>query len=240
MNKTDELRREKARNLRFKKPMCNSINWYTIHEDLQEIQDTCNDIRWMNEEEELLIDLLGEDEAFEYRMAFTDLDAEAYNFYEELCEVRQYDFMSTDSDDEEQASLFDLFFPACRIKDSMSGYDPYESDYIRLNTYEYEFAQNEARKKLKQLTKDQLFDLSGLALTIARNYMSLMYRYDCLKSSIDILKGQNEGMLQMVKHIEELYTDWNRDSDSGKWLHTKAEDELDKALAELPERVWIE
>ena len=99
MNKTDELRREKARNLRFKKPMCDSINWYTIHEDLQEIQDTCNDIRWMNEEEELLIDLLGEDEAFEYRMAFTDLDAEAYNFYEELCEVRQYDFMSTDSDD---------------------------------------------------------------------------------------------------------------------------------------------
>ena len=90
------------------------------------------------------------------------------------------------------------------------------------------------------MTKDQLFDLSGLALTIARNYMSLMYRYDCLKSSIDILKGQNEGMLQMVKHIEELYMEWNRDSDSGKWLHTKAEDELDKALAELPERLWIE
>jgi len=236
----EEARREKARHMRYKRPMCDSINWYQILEDILEILDVCSDVQWMSSEEKMLINLLGdEDEAFEYRLAFSDLHAQAYLFYEELQDVQRYDFMSLDSDDE-HATWFDLFFPACKVNDSMSGYDSFEEDYIRLDTYEAEAAQREARKRLKQLTKDQIIDLSGMALGIARNYMSLMYRYDCIKASIDILKGQNEGYLQMIKHIEDIYAKWNEESEGGKWKYTNVDAAFEKALSELPERLWVE
>ena len=237
----DEITATKAKAMRFKKPMSKELNWYSIREYAWEIQNDCEDIRWMTEDEEQLVDLMDGDEeqAFEFRMAFSDLSNQCEEFIEELQELQRYDFMSTDSDDEDEATLFDLFFPAIGA-DDMYGYDVLEQDYFRLDRYEEEWAEKEARKKLKRLTKDQLFDLAGMALGIARNYMSLSYRYDCLKNSIDILKGKNESYLQIVKAIEEGWKAWEFESDKGKWKDTNAERAFDQMLQNIPERLWIE
>ena len=237
----DEIIATKAKAMRFKKPMSKELNWYSIREYAWQIQNDCADIRWMTEDEEQLVDLMDGDEeqAFEFRMAFSDLSNQCEEFLEELQELQRYDFMSTDSDDEDEATLFDLFFPAIG-SDDMMGYDVLEQDYFRLDRYEEELAEKEARKKLKRLTKDQLFDLAGMALGIARNYMSLSYRYDCLKNSIDILKGKNESYLQIVKAIEEGWKAWEFESDKGKWKDTNAERAFDQMLQNIPERLWIE
>jgi len=237
----DEIIATKAKAMRFKKPMSKELNWYSIREYAWQIQNDCADIRWMTEDEEQLVDLLDGDEeqAFEFRMAFSDLSNQCEEFLEELQELQRYDFMSTDSDDEDEATWFDLFFPAIGSNDMM-GYDVLEQDYFRLDRYEEEWAEKEARKKLKRLTKDQLFDLAGMALGIARNYMSLSYRYDCLKNSIEILKGKNESYLQIVKAIEEGWKAWEFESDKGKWKDTNAERAFDQMLQNIPERLWIE
>ena len=237
----DEITATKAKAMRFKKPMSKELNWYSIREYAWQIQNDCEDIRWMTEDEEQLVDLLDGDEeqAFEFKMAFSDLSNQCQEFIEELQEIQQYDFMSTDSDGEDEATWFDLFFPAIG-SDDMMGYDVLEQDYFRLDRYEEEWAEKEARKKLKRLTKDQLFDLAGMALGIARNYMSLSYRYDCLKNSIDILKGKNESYLQIVKAIEEGWKAWEFESDKGKWKDTNAERAFDQMLQNIPERLWIE
>ena len=237
----DEITATKSKAMRYKKPMSKELNWYSIREYAWQIQNDCADIRWMTEDEEQLVDLMDGDEeqAFEFRMAFSDLSNQCEEFLEELQELQRYDFMSTDSDDEDEATLFDLFFPAIGA-DDMYGYDVLEQDYFRLDRYEEEWAEKEARKKLKRLTKDQLFDLAGMALGIARNYMSLSYRYDCLKNSIDILKGKNESYLQIVKAIEEGWKAWEFESDKGKWKDTNAERAFDQMLQYIPERLWIE
>ena len=237
----DEITATKAKAMRFKKPMSKELNWYSIREYAWQIQNDCADIRWMTEDEEQLVDLMDGDEeqAFEFRMAFSDLSNQCEEFLEELQELQRYDFMSTDSDDEDEATLFDLFFPAIGA-DDMYGYDVLEQDYFRLDRGEETWAEKEARKRLKRLTKDQLFDLAGMALGIARNYMSLSYRYDCLKNSIDILKGKNESYLQIVKAIEEGWKAWEEESDKGKWKDTNAERAFDQMLQNIPERLWIE
>ena len=237
----DEITATKAKAMRYKKPMSKELNWYSIREYAWQIQNDCADIQWMTEDEEQLVDLMDGDEeqAFEFRMAFSDLSNQCEEFLEELQELQRYDFMSTDSDDEDEATLFDLFFPAIGA-DDMYGYDVLEQDYFRLDRYEEKWAEKEARKKLKRLTKDQLFDLAGMALGIARNYMSLSYRYDCLKNSIDILKGKNESYLQIVKAIDEGWKAWEEESDKGKYHYTKAESVFDGMLQNVPERLWIE
>ena len=242
MGRKTELRIEKAKNLRYQKPMAKSINWWQICEDLGDIEEACGDIRWMTEDEEQLIDLMdGDDEqAFEFKMAFSDLAYDCESLREELDEIRRYDFMSGADPDEEGAPLFDLFFPATRIDDEYLGHDSYEQDYFPIDKYAYEAGQTVARKKLTRLTKEQLLDLSGMALEIARSYMSMKYRYSCLKAGFDILRGENEALLRIVKSIDDIWVKWNEESGGGKYKYTKAESEFDKALREVPERLWIE
>lgn len=236
-----EAQAEKARRMRYKKPLCNSLNWNTIVEDVWQIQSDCGDIQWMTEDEEQLIDLLDGDEeqAFEFRIAFSDLCSQCQAFLDELKEVRRYDFISQDNDEENEASLFDLFFPAVGQRD-LYGFDEYEQDYFKLEIYEADYAAQEARKKLKRLTKDQLLDAAGICLRIAEGYRSLSYRYDCLKTSIDILKGKNETYLKTVRYIEALWEVWERESLGGKYEYTSAGDDLDRILRDIPDRIWIE
>ena len=242
-----EKRREKARNLRFKRPACKALNWGGIWNDLTDMQDAIGEVQWMAEDEEVLINALDgdEDEAFEFRIAFSDLQGECARMQEqmeELQRVQEAAFYSPAScDEDEPPVMFDLFFPAIRCDDLM-GYDEYEGDYYDLDVFEAEMGGREARKKVMRLTKEQLMDLAGLCMRIARQYLALRYRYDCLEAAIDILKAQNDGVLKVVRQIEDLYeaaheaTDgFNRDM-----MYKSAVMDFDRALAELPERLWIE
>ena len=114
------------------------------------------------------------------------------------------------------------------------------SDYIPLDSWETQRAEEEAGKKLRRLTKDQILETAGVCLRIARQYLALQYRHDCLSAAFDIIKGRHEGLLQLVKYIDETYELAEKETDGFKYMFGDAVHALDRALSGLPERLWTE
>lgn len=225
----DETKRQKARNLRYKKPIVRNLNIAKIQEDLWEIQEACEDVRWYTDSEDgtdSLINALSgdEDEAYEFKMAFADLCAE--------CERMQCDLK-----EEWVPECFDILFVAAETSDmygGLFGWDGYEGDYFGIDI-ESSFAEDEAKKKLMRMTKDDLIAAVRQCLKIYHAYIGLQNRYDSLKAAIDILRDQNTGFLQVVQEIERLYEDaadhWSE--------YSKATIEWKRYTDALPPEAWI-
>ena len=226
----DETKQHKARQMRYKKAIVKDLNYAAICEGLYEIMGECEEVRWyFDGDDDTLINALSgnEDEAFEFRMMFADLCAE--------CEQMQDDLRETWIPE----CFDDLFVAAgaAEYADGMLGYDAYEQDYYGLGRYESDWAEGESRKRLLRLTKDQLVDAVHACLNILYAYLGIRYRYDCLKASMDILRDQNTGYLQMVKQIEELYEKCEQDDfrDWGKpWR------QMESLIAALPDEAWLQ
>lgn len=225
----EETKRIKAKNMRYKKPIAKDLSLSTIQEELWDIQAECENVHWFcDTDEETLINALDgdEDEAYEFKMMFADLCAE--------CEQ-----MSNDLEEEWVPECFDIFFVAAGAGDAyggLLGYDSYEGDYFGLNCTDV-FAENEAKKILKRMTKDELIAAARQCFRVYSSYIALRYRYDCLKSSMDILRDQNTGYLQIVKEIEELYSKADQEGFRDWEPNTK---KLEKYLNNLPQEAWIQ
>lgn len=101
----EETKRFKAKQLRYKKPIVRNLNLETIRQELWDIQEECENVRWYcDTDKETLINALDgdEDEAYEFKMMFADLCAE--------CER-----MSDDLSEEWVPECFDRFFVAVEI-----------------------------------------------------------------------------------------------------------------------------
>lgn len=213
----------KAKELRYKKPIVKNLNLEYIKQDLWDIQELCEGVRWYTDSEDgedtLINALLGdEDEAYEFKMAFADLCAECDRLFEDVNE-------------EWIPECFDLFFVsigAGKGYGGLLGYDEWEQDYFGLND-DY-VALYEAKKILKRLTKDELISASMQCFRVYSAYIGLRNRYDCLKAAIDILRDQNTGYLQVVKEIERLYEEA---SDEWEWK------EFERYTNCLPVEAWI-
>lgn len=232
MTNTDELKRQKARNLRIKKPIVKDLNLDTIKEKLFDIQSECEEIRWYTDsddgEDSLLNALDGnEDEAYEFKMAFADLCAEC-------------DALQTDLNEEWVPECFDILFVTAGAGDSFGGilgYDSYEGDYCGISSFEA-FAEDEAKKKLKQMKKDDLIASMRQCFKIYQAFIGLSVRYDSLKAAIDILRDENTGILQVVKEIEMLYEAASMEQGlyaeySQVWM------EFERYTDALPQEAWI-
>lgn len=228
----EETRRFKAKQLRYKKPIVKNLNLETMTNELWEIQEECEDIRWYTDSEDgndSLINALSgdEDEAYEFRMAFADLCAE--------CERMQDDLQ-----DEWVPECFDIFFVAAGAGEScggLLGYDAYEGDYFGIDCTD-SWAEDEAKKKLKSMTKDDLIAATRQCLKVYNAYMGLKSRYDSLKAAIDILRDQNTGYLQTVKEIEKLYDAASKDEWSRK-DNSKESMEWERYTDALPPEAWV-
>lgn len=228
---TEEMRAWKARELRYKKPIVRNLNLDFITQDLFDIQEECDNIRWYTDSnygEDSLINALDgdEDEAYEFKMAFADLCAE--------CER-----MEEDLEDEWIPECFDIFFVAIGAKDGgLMGWDPYVGDYMGISSSST-FAENEAKKKLRSMTKDKLINAARQCFNVYHAYMGLRNRYDNLKAAIDILRDQNTGYLQAVKEIDRLYEEMDADCRSrGKWSEQSRE--WKRYTDALPQEAWIQ
>ena len=227
-----EKKRFKAKQLRYKKPIVKNLNLDFIREDLWDIQEACEDIRWYTDSEDgndSLINALDgdEDEAYEFKMSFADLCAECERMREDL-------------GDEWVPECFDIFFVAAGAGDmggGLLGWDAYEGDYFGISCEE-SFAEDEAKKKLKQMTKDNLIAASRQCFKVYQAYVGLRNRYDSLKAAIDILRNQNTGYLQVVKEIERLYENASRDSWS-RMEYSKESREWKQYTDALPAEAWI-
>lgn len=228
----EEMKIQKARQFRYKKPIVKNLNLDTIVENLWEMQGECEDVRWYTDSEDgsdSLVDALAgdEDEAYEFKMAFGDLCAE--------CER-----MSEDLKEEWVPECFDIFFVAAgagALYGGILGYDSWEQDYFGLSCTD-SFVEDETKKMLKQMTKDDLISAVRQCLKVYHAYIGLKNRYDSLKAAIDILRDKNAGYLQVVKEIEKLYkaasehqdryAEWSRD-----WK------EFERYTNTLPQEAWI-
>lgn len=227
----EETKREKARQLRYKKPIVKYLNLMHIREELYNIREECENVHWFTDtDEETLINALdgNEDEAYEFRMMFGDLCAE--------CER-----MLDDLDQEWVPDSFDRFFVAIGAGENFGGllgYDSYEQDYFGLSCDEI-FAEDDSKKVLKRLTKDELIAAARQCFRVYQSFISLSYRYDCLKATLDILHDKNTGYLQMVNQIEEAYARAEKET-MGFRYYGKTEIELDQITRNMPPEAWIQ
>lgn len=203
-----------------------------ITEDLWYIQEQCEIIRWYTDTEhggDSLINALDgdEEEAYEFKMAFAVLCAEC-------------DKMGEDLQEEWVPKCFDLFFVAAGAGLSWSGllgWDSFEQDYLGIDFGE-RFAEDEVKKKLKQMTKDDMIAAIRRCFKIFHAYIGLKNRYDSLKAAIDILRDQNTGYLQIVKEIERLYGEMDKDCWS-RDKYSKESREWERYTDALPPEAWI-
>ncbi len=230
MVNVQETKRTKARNLRYKKPIAKNLNLDFIKEALWNISEACSDVQYYVDcDEDTLLNALdgNEDEAYEFKMMFSELATE--------CEQMQEDLQN-----EYIPECFDLFFVAINKDGDMLGFDTYEHDYYGLDYHENEWANKEAIKKMKALTKDQFIEAAQICFKIYQAYIGLQYRYDCIKSAMDILHDENTGYLQMVKQIEELYEKANEETEGFKWIYGKSLDEFERLIRNMPQEAWIQ
>ena len=228
----EETKRFKAKQLRYKKPIVKNLNLDSIKQDLWDIQEECENVRWYTESEDgndsLINALAGdEDEAYEFKMAFADLCAEC-------------DRMREDIEREWVPECFDIFFVAAEAGESQGGllgWDSYEQDYFGISC-DGSFAENEVKKKLKQMTKDDLIASAQQCFKVYSSYIGLRNRYDSLKAAIDILRDQNTGYLQAVKEIEKLYEAASKDGWSRE-VWSKESREWERYTDALPVEAWI-
>lgn len=227
----EETKRRKARELRYRKPIVRTINLDYIKEDLGDISCACDEVRYYFEsDDDTLINALNgnEDEAYEFKMMFADLCAECDQMYEDLNDGWHY-----------IPNCFDAFFVALgggEFGGGLLGFDSYEQDYFGLDCSD-SFAEDESKKKLMSLTKDQLIGNARHCFKIYHSYLGIRHRYDCLKAAMDILRDQNTGYLQMIKHIEEKYEEADKE-DFDEWRPaTKAFTRMTEAI---PQEAWIQ
>ena len=246
----DRVRAERARNLRYRQPACISLNWRGMRDDLSQMADDISEATWMDGEYALLDDAIDEGGAEltqEFEIAFGALSGELNQMWEDMRQIEDYEreyllYEKPDDEWDDPPRYFDMFFPAIGLDDMMMGFDVVEHDYFGIEPGSERAAREAAKKALKRLTKDQLLELAGFCMNVARQYLSLRARYDGLNASINILKGRHEETLRMVEGIEEMY-DAAESATEGfryKWQGWEELKKLDHALADLPDRFWIE
>ena len=227
----EEKKQQKAKQLRYKKPIAANMNLAYIQEQIWNMGELIQDVQWFCEDEDNLVNAMDgdEDEAFQFKMAFSDLAAELERFEEDL-------------ENEYIPDCFDDLFPAAGA-DYFGGYlgwDNYEGDYYGLIPYDYGPAEKEAVKRICRMTKKELLEAVGACLRVYSAYVALQYRYDCLEASLNILREKNLQVLKLFKAIEEQYEKAEAESNHFEWKYHKEVYELDKMLDQVPQEYWIQ
>lgn len=232
--KDTRTRQEKARDLRYKHAALESLGAEFLTNRLEEITVACDDVQYfMDSEGKTLLDALdgNEEEAFEFKMMFADLAADAYRLSAQLYNDG---FNQQDYDDVTVAMVGEMY--------RLVGFDSYELDYYGLcGSYEEEWAQDESRKRLMGKTKKDLLDCVKRSWCIFLAAFDLDQRYQHLKATMDILKGDNTAILAVIRDIETKYKAMMAKWDPVyKMVDGKAEVEFNALLENLPDRAWIE
>jgi len=229
MKGAEETKRNKARQLRYKKPIVKDLNLMSLKEELWDIQAACEDVHWyFDTDDDTLINALdgNEDEAYEFKMMFGDLCAE--------CEQ-----MLTDLEEEWVPDCFDRFFVAIGAGEDnggLLGFDTFEQDYFGLSCSDA-YAEDESKKALKQLTKDDLIAAARQCFRVYSSFIALRHRYDCLKAAMDILRDENTGYLKMVKQINEMYDKLAEDK---YYEYGSAYRNFEQFTEALPQEAWLQ
>ncbi len=201
--------------------------------ELDDIRDACDTIHWWTDQDDetLLNALDGDDEdVWEFKLAFSHLEAKADELFEMIYELCRYE------DD------FGQVYDDCTValignRYQTIGYDSFEEDYYALTGYEPGLAQTESGKRLMRRTKAEIISIIGQCFGILIAFLDLRQQYDYLKATFDILRDENTSMLQQVREIDAAYKALVTADLSAR---SEAEKKFDRLLSALPDRVWME
>lgn len=70
MTDGNEMKRQKAISRYRQKAVCRDLNLYSIRRFLDDMEEATADVAYATQDEEVFVEVLGEDEAFSFRMAF--------------------------------------------------------------------------------------------------------------------------------------------------------------------------
>lgn len=225
------MAQEKARNLRYKRPMLSNMGWEQISAELDKIEEACGDVHYfVNDENDTLLATLDgdEEEEFEFRMTFSDIEGKCDMLRNAIAEVEY-------GDDE----YFEDFFNTCTTalignRYEVLGYDTYEEDYYSLCRYDADLATTEAGKRLMRMTKAEMIASIGQCVGILLAFVDLRLQYDSISASMAILRQENTSILHTVKEIEKAY---ERAAENGNWRSDK---EFEALLKAIPDKAWVE
>lgn len=225
---------ERTRALRYKRPALVSMGYDDIDRELDEIQEACSDVRWFmdgDNGETLLNAFDGDsDEEAEFRMAFADLEAES-----DALHGRLYDLRERDEDDIGRA-YDDCTVALIGNRYSLVGYDMMEEDYYSLTGYDEELAYTEAGKRLMRLTKAQMISRIGQCVGILVAFLNVRQKYDYLKATMDVLRGENMILVEQLRKVKEAHKKASK-VDFRPWA--KETQEWERLLDALPPEVWV-
>ena len=216
---------ERSRDLRYKRGALASMGYQSMFDELEQITEACDNVAYYTDDMDTLIDALdgNDEEAYEFRMAFSDLSARATDLMEHIYEVDRQEY-----DDCTVALIGNRY--------EMVGYDGFEEDYFSLTGYEAELSTTEAGKRLMRHTKKEMLSMIGQALGILLAFLDLRQQYDYLKATMDILTDSNHSILKQIREIEAAYEKVG----AVKYPARKDMEAFDRMTALLPERMWVE
>lgn len=231
-----EIKANRTRNLRYKRPALASMDWDSIWRELDEIQEVCSDIHWFFDQdgdETLLNALDGDEEAeWEFKIAFADLEAKAEHLSNVPCEQFNWRY----SEDAER-DFNDCTVALIGNRYRTIGYDMDEEDYYSLTSYDQKLAHTEAGKRIMRKTKADMLSTIGQAVGILIAFLDLRQQHDYLKATFDILRDENTSLLKQIKEIEDAY----EAADAVGWYDWNPEvKKFDQLLDCLPDRAWVE
>lgn len=245
------MAREKARGLRYKKPIAKGLNIYDMMQKLEEIGEACAEVKWYEDQDEgdetLLAAMNGDlDEVYEFKMAFADLEGEAQRMYADMQAMFNIENFAWETefdgewyDSPADQNLFDSLLVGCASKHDLLGFDEYEQDYYGLSSFDGRLANEEADKRVMRKTKPEMLELFHQCSRLLLNYVGVTYRYDCLEASLKVLREQNDGALKIVRRIEELYNAAAEENTDYIWNDKQLEREWNDLLDALPAQAWI-
>ena len=217
---------ERTRAMRYKRPALASMGFDQIEAELEEMSTACDEVAYfLGDEDELLDAFDGDsDEAWEFRVGFSELSAKCSQMYEALYEWGDRE----DFDDCTVALVGNRY--------DLVGYDSYEEDYYSLCRYEEELATTEAGKRLMRKTKAEMIASIGQALGTMMAFLDLRQSYDYLKATLDVLRDENHSILQTIKQIETVY----EKAQESPYSWSEAARDFDRLTETLPPRMWVE
>lgn len=220
---------ERSRNLRWKKAAIAELSYWEITEKLDYITNECYEIHWYSEDEDALINALDgdEEEAFEFKMLISSLEGEAYELDEQFREFARYD-------DDAEKKFNDCSVALIGDRFRQIGYDDIEEDYYSLSSYQAGLAHTDAGKRVMRLTKAEMLSTIGQVLGMILAFKNIELKYEYLKATIDILRDQNNSVVQQIKAIEAAYEAANE-----KGFYGDAAKSFDNLINELPDQMWI-
>lgn len=225
----------RTRDLRYKRPALASLGFDFLRTELWDIREACNDIRWFTaqqDDETLLNALDGDDEAeWEFRMAFSDLEAKADELERIVSEYCDWD-----------GGGFGRMYNDCTValignRYRTLGYDFEQEDYFSLTSYEEGLAQTEAGKRLMRKTKAEMLSTIGQCFGLLLAFLDLRQSYDYLKAAFDVLRDENTSLLKQIKEIDAAYDE--ADKAGWHWWYDSVK-RFERLLAAVPDRAWVE